>query len=1291
MCEKTKIQAPEVNSKAQERVFDKMYITNVEKRLRELNSPSDNDKKRWVWELIQNAKDTIAKDPSRNTIDVRIEISKDEINGGDVVCFRHNGSPFTPDARFGLLYKYSEDKENQESTGRFGTGFLTTHCLSKVVTIESNMYSDDACKHICGFTVTMYRDGIIKSELIDGLRKMRESEAFFNETFDWTTFTYHVTSESGRQAIKLGLENFQENIAQTMLFCKELASVVLDDNGKVTTIVRKPTIQLTEDIILSEFEITGETNQTRRFIHTSYCEHNEELSKRYRANRSMRLDTAIEVDPENNLVDIEDKTTFFCVMPLVGIEAQLNDPLIINSPDFEPDQERQSLLLSGITWNEEKDVTTENGINRAIYEQVFPLYAKLVKYLTDNHFGRLYYLANGLDRTKKHEKLDHDWFKENVIDKYRKILMQYPVADAQDGSGYKKLNECIIVKEPVQENEEKVYKLLKSIFPSMLINNNHEWSNYLWKEGLSIWNTETLCNEIEQNANWSKINLTEIDLAVWYNDFLSHVLAYNELFLKEHALLPNMNGELLRKDQEDFKQGERINTFVIELLASLGKDVKPNLLHEEITSISLDSKYNSQSYSADINKLAKTIIDDDKELHKVNKLLPLFSVVPDDTEKYKPEFLSRRKEFFEICKALYQLNEATITCDNNLLEGAWKDTDEWLVKNILNSLNTLGCLSELPEGLDAKWLNDTIKSLNVKTEMLNTYAVLPNQNGSFCCQKDLYEDAGVPEELKDSIFDTIGINYKDTLLHEDIVANDFAVVQKKTISSFASELNDAVTESPDKNVGNEFNGTYHKYPKDTLYGIASYMIRLLPENKETNLYKNQSSLLSIAQAFGLAECLIGYVKFENKNLWDKISFYTACKIWEKIEEFGTITELCEFLKKGESDVIQLLNSYYAYQEYADVNFDSDKVIPNQNGDLRSKDDLYKEEGDINDDLKTIINNLSKVDDNVDDFRSQLVDKRVVIKIEKNLNEKKAYDLIDESIDRLYQIPAKWENENYITASQMLIEKWGDKHKGLFEENFPRVFPNKEKILMNVVWKKEKRELMMAVVSTQLSEEQLKIIIENSTEISTLSSKVKALETENEFLKKKFGISIMGDDVTFGVGLNGNEVITSEQISESNEAKQLVLQKLDNEGFDVSKADSEYSVIHGVVRGNVNYPLVVKSCKNQEHRVWINPDEWQQLFKPNSMLWLHFGGGVVAPIKAHELFTYQDKLTLSFDTVNLMMDDRIHKIMEVLHYFNKVKLDLATLNPNKHRADNLNDYLFSDNNSENSDLDNNVKL
>jgi hypothetical protein len=48
-------------------------------------------------------------------------------------------------------------------------------------------------------------------------------------------------------------------------------------------------------------------------------------------------------------------------------------------------------------------------------------------------------------------------------------------------------------------------------------------------------------------------------------------------------------------------------------------------------------------------------------------------------------------------------------------------------------------------------------------------------------------------------------------------------------------------------------------------------------------------------------------------------------------------------------------------------------------------------------------------------------------------------------------------------------------------------------------------------------------------------------------------------------------------------------------------------------------------------------------------------------------------------------------MEVMRFFNNVHLDIATLNPNKHRAEHLEDYLFNDNNVEKSDLDDNVEL
>lgn len=185
--------------------------------------------------------------------------------------------------------------------------------------------------------------------------------------------------------------------------------------------------------------------------------------------------------------------------------------------------------------------------------------------------------------------------------------MKYDVVKSYDGSTYKKLSDCIFAKEPIQENEDYVYSLLASLYPSKIVSDNHKWSILLWKSGLNLWATEDLCADIESKEKWSSINLVNTTLQIWYNQFLEYVSNYDVRYLTEYALLPNMNGELLKKDTEDFQQGQNVSTFVIDLLNKLGKDVKPILLHSDVTAVSLDSMYNSQSYSADINRLAKIL------------------------------------------------------------------------------------------------------------------------------------------------------------------------------------------------------------------------------------------------------------------------------------------------------------------------------------------------------------------------------------------------------------------------------------------------------------------------------------------------------------------------------------------------------------------------------------------------------------------------------------------------------------------------------------------------------------
>lgn len=1090
---KTEIAPPSVIKGSYEKLLRKMYISNVAKRLRQLNQPSDVDRKRWVWELIQNAKDTIASDPTRNQINVRIEIE------GDIVRFRHDGNPFTSDARFGLLYKYSEDKENSESTGRFGTGFLTTHCLSKVVTIESNMYSNDEKTELCGFSVTMYRDGQIEKELLEGLDKMEESQKYYGDLFEWTTFTYHVSTDSGRRAIQLGIENFYKHITQTMLFCKELASIELNDNGKITNIIRRPIEEVAPNVMSAIFEIHGETTSIRRFLYSSYHEYNKELSDRYRADREIRIDAAIEVDENNCIVSHAGNTSHFCVLPLVGIETQLEEPIILNSPDFEPDEERQSLLLSGQNWDEEHNNISEVGINQIIYSKVYSLYDNLVSYLSSNSYGKLYLLANGLKKAKEHDKLDEKWYSENVIKNYRDVLLKYPVVEPYANKELKKLADCIFVKESKNENE--VFSLLTSLYPDKLIKDNLEWSQFVWEEGLDIWNTEDLCKNIEEKNNWNNITLEEgVAVTDWYNKFLTHVQTYDERYLKKYALLPNMNGELKKIDAENFKQGEKVSAFIIDLLVKLGKDVKPILLHNDVTAVSLDSKYNSQSYSADLNRLAKNIIDDGNQTTKVSRLMPLISIIPNAEEKYSSEFRNQRKRFYEICTSLYSITDAVSITDNSLLDGAWKEIDTWFVSRVLNSLKSIGSLSKLPSGLDAKWLNDALLALNIQISKLDAFEVLPNQEGNFCAHKNLYEDAGVPEELKDDIFKSVDLNYKEILLHKDIDASAFSVNQNKTIASFAADLKSKFATTNSYACGNYFRGKYHYKPQNALDKVALYIVSLLPKDKESELYKYQRDLFDVSKEILPSQTNFeGDISFESSDLWLFANEYVCSQIEETISSMGTLDAIDTSLGKvGEVKVWEVLNKYYRFLSHANISYSNLSVFSNQNGVLKSFCDLNKDEGNIGDLLKNIISLLV---DPETDYRNILMDSRSCLQPQSVIGAINAYKLIDEKVYEYYQLPAKWEDDNYINAVHELIEVWKEQSGQFNETNFPKTKPIEDSIVLNVVWKKEKRELLMNV-SSKLTDEQIQIIIENSAQIGGLTDKVKQLEDENEILKSQ---------------------------------------------------------------------------------------------------------------------------------------------------------------------------------------------
>lgn len=118
------------------------YASNVKNRLRELESPDEHLMKRWIWELIQNAKDCSKEERSyikksdkitytrtSQTVDIKIIFDKSK----KILIFKHNGFPFTSRTLNSLMYRDSTKENDEDKTGRFGTGFMTSHTLSIIV------------------------------------------------------------------------------------------------------------------------------------------------------------------------------------------------------------------------------------------------------------------------------------------------------------------------------------------------------------------------------------------------------------------------------------------------------------------------------------------------------------------------------------------------------------------------------------------------------------------------------------------------------------------------------------------------------------------------------------------------------------------------------------------------------------------------------------------------------------------------------------------------------------------------------------------------------------------------------------------------------------------------------------------------------------------------------------------------------------------------------------------------------------------------------------------------------
>lgn len=192
-------------------------------------SNNENSVKRWIWELCQNAKDV-----SNETGKVKISINFDKINNN--VIFRHNGRPFTMTNVMSLINQSSsKDKYDgsERKSGKFGTGFITTHLLSEVVNVSGIIEVEKA--RFSKFQITLDRTGHDKNEIVSAMEKvvdqlqacqsLTEDEIKTNE---YNTIFEYKLDKGGVEVAQQGIDNLRVSAPFVLSMLKDIEEIALE-------------------------------------------------------------------------------------------------------------------------------------------------------------------------------------------------------------------------------------------------------------------------------------------------------------------------------------------------------------------------------------------------------------------------------------------------------------------------------------------------------------------------------------------------------------------------------------------------------------------------------------------------------------------------------------------------------------------------------------------------------------------------------------------------------------------------------------------------------------------------------------------------------------------------------------------------------------------------------------------------------------------------------------------------------------------------------------------------------
>src|SRR5712692_1797672 len=182
--------------------------------------------KRWIWELLQNAKDCAKGKPFTFSIAEK----------GNSLTVRHDAGPFTMREIVALVEgDSSKHRRAEDATGRFGKGFLVSHVVSTDVQVHGIL--SDKTRGKFSFVFRLRRDGS-EGEIRHNIEKCRDAldnaQPHLGDGCP-TEFIFYITpSEETRCCIDDALRDLKNHAPYLFSFLPGLKRLTYDRFGEST-------------------------------------------------------------------------------------------------------------------------------------------------------------------------------------------------------------------------------------------------------------------------------------------------------------------------------------------------------------------------------------------------------------------------------------------------------------------------------------------------------------------------------------------------------------------------------------------------------------------------------------------------------------------------------------------------------------------------------------------------------------------------------------------------------------------------------------------------------------------------------------------------------------------------------------------------------------------------------------------------------------------------------------------------------------------------------------------------